>query len=309
MQMYYGVQGHWYPVDVEKCRTVENNYRLPCGDVTRSQLFQVDPIIGVEKSVKIVLSGSDTEVILSAQEECIFTQDRILLRRNPCEILTKLHQKLKLVGGSMSEEYPEQTMSVMFIKPTSKVLEIGGNVGRNSLVIASILNSSADLVVLECDPTTAKVLQVNRDSNDFKFGIEPVALSKRNLYQSGWNTQPSDVDIPGWTKILTLSYTQLREKYSGIVFDTLVLDCEGAFYWILQDEPDILNGISTIIMENDYSTLEQYQYVANTLLKSGFHIAYSQPLPYELPMCCREWFYQVFIRASPSTKPSGAVSV
>jgi hypothetical protein len=35
-------------------------------------------------------------------------------------------------------------------------------------------------------------------------------------------------------------------------FDTLVLDCEGAFYYILQDTPEILEGIKLLIMENDY---------------------------------------------------------
>jgi hypothetical protein len=31
--------------------------------------------------------------------------------------------------------------------------------------------------------------------------------------------------------------------------NTLVLDCEGAFYWILKDMPDILNNIEKILMD------------------------------------------------------------
>jgi FkbM family methyltransferase len=271
MQVYYGVPNRWTTVDLSRCK-IDKCYKIPAGDINRSKLFQSDPIFGVVKTIKIHLESTNTDVEVNVDEECLFDETGILLKNEmPEKVLSRLHQKLKLIGGSMSDEYPEQVMAAMFIKPSSKVLEIGGNIGRNSLIIASLLKESSNLVVLECDPITAKLLEVNRDTNDLKFAIEPAALSKRSLYQSGWQTIPSDVDIPGWKKIQTLTYSQLKEKYSHLgTFDTLVLDCEGAFYWILKDEPNILDGVTTIIVENDYASVEQYQFVVDTLTRNDF---------------------------------------
>jgi len=54
------------------------------------------------------------------------------------------------------------------------------------------------------------------------------------------------------------------------LFDTLVLDCEGAFYFILMDMPEILNNINLIIMENDYHEEAHKNYIDNVLLENGF---------------------------------------
>ncbi len=52
----------------------------------------------------------------------------------------------------MSDEYPEQFLTVRFIKPDHCVIEIGGNIGRNSCVISKFLNNSNNLLVIESDP-------------------------------------------------------------------------------------------------------------------------------------------------------------
>ena len=41
--------------------------------------------------------------------------------------LNTIHSKIILIHGSLMEEYPEQLLSVKYIKPTDKVLEIGGS--------------------------------------------------------------------------------------------------------------------------------------------------------------------------------------
>ena len=65
----------------------------------------------------------------------------------------------------------------------------------------------------------------------------------------------------------------LKNKYN-IEFDTLVLDCEGAFYYILMDMPDILNNINLIIMENDYWDLNKKQYIDTILIQNNFYRDY-----------------------------------
>ena len=100
--------------------------------------------------------------------------------------LADLHSKLKLNYGNFSEEYPEQEMAAMYIKPDDIVLELGGNIGRNSCIIASLLNDSKNLVVFESFNNIAQQLKENRDLNNLNFHIEDCAISKCDLYQKGW---------------------------------------------------------------------------------------------------------------------------
>jgi FkbM family methyltransferase len=166
-------------------------------------------------------------------------------------------------------------MAAMFIERENKVLEIGGNIGRNSLIISSLLENSRNHVVLESDPIIANQLLENRDINNLHFHIVPAALSKRPLIQKDWDTMISDVVLPGYKRINTIGYDELKETYD-IAFDTIVADCEGALYYILQDFPEILNGVNLIIMENDYHNMEHKNYVNWVLEENGFRTIFSQ---------------------------------
>jgi len=189
--------------------------------------------------------------------------------------LTYIQNNLKLDYGDFIDEYPEQMMSVRYLKGNEKVLEIGSNIGRNSLIIASILNrnNNNNFVTLESDYENSQKVLHNKNKNNLKFFVENSALSKRNLIQSGWNTIVSDVLLDGYKKVNTINFQQLKEKYK-IDFDTLVLDCEGAFYYILLDMPEILDNINLIIMENDYSDESHKIYIDNVLREKGFILDY-----------------------------------
>ena len=93
------------------------------------------------------------------------------------------------------------------------------------------------------------------------------------MIQKSWDTVYSDVLIDGWKWVNTITLSELRNKYN-IDFDTLILDCEGAFYYILQDMPEILNGINLIIMENDYSDVNKKQYIDSILIQNNFYVDY-----------------------------------
>ena len=64
-------------------------------------------------------------------------------------------------------------MVVQYFTGKEKVLEIGSNIGRNSLVIASILReyTNNDFVTLESDTNIAGQLRENRDKNNFQFQL------------------------------------------------------------------------------------------------------------------------------------------
>jgi FkbM family methyltransferase len=128
---------------------------------------------------------------------------------------------------------------------------------------------------MECHPVIAEQLKENRDLNGLTFHVENAALSKRKLIQRGWDTMPSDTLLEGYTPVNTLTYEELKEKYK-IPFDTLVLDCEGAFYYILLDMPEILENIQLIIMENDYHDYTHKLELDAILLEKGFKVDYSE---------------------------------
>ena len=168
-------------------------------------------------------------------------------------------------------------MAVRYLTGNEKVLEIGSNVGRNSLIISYILGekNNNNFVTLECDIDIANQLKENRDLNNFDFCIENSALSKRKLIQRDWDTIVSDVLLDGYKTVNTITYEELSNKYN-IKFDTLVLDCEGAFYYILMDMPEILKNVNLIIMENDYHNISNKQFIDNVLRENNFYVDYSE---------------------------------
>lgn len=279
MKVYYGIEGNMINITkkvLDNC-LINNIIYIPT-DI-RVPLFG-DPIIGTHKFIFINTKSSlryKYNDLTNVMFDTLTNSDlsNKITAINYTAKLSDLHSKLKINHGSLREEYPEQLMSTMFLKGDEKVLELGGNIGRNTLVIASLLNNSKNLVSLECDLGIASQLKENRDLNGLNFHIESSALSKRPLIQKGWDTIISDTVLPGYNPVNTITYDQLIEKY-GLAFDTLVLDCEGALYYILIDMPEVLNGINLIIMENDYHSLNHKKSVDIILQNSGFECSYRE---------------------------------
>lgn len=214
--------------------------------------------------------------------------------------ISEIQSQLKIKYGTFEEELNEQTMSSMYLTGKEKVLEIGGNIGRNSLIISSILEDDKNLVVFESDEIIASQLKENRDLNNKNFHIESCALSKKKLIQSGWQTEISDTLKPGYKWVNTITLDDIKKKYN-IDFDTLVLDCEGAFYHILKDMPNILDNINLIIMENDYINADEKIYVDTILEKNGLYLDYVKSVN-ENWCPCKKNFFEVWKRKS---KPTG----
>jgi len=273
----------------EKCKNNNtNNIYIPGNDHERNKLF-TDPMHKTPKI--IIINYNDTITYFNINEEIhINLLNRKITKSNNEEKLRNIHKQLKLDFGSLNDEYPEQFMTVKYLTGDEKVLEIGGNIGRNSLIIASILKDSRNLVSLESDPDIAKQLIHNRDKNNLNFHIENSALSLRNLIQKGWDTIVSNTVLEGYKKINTLTLEELNNKYN-IAFDTLILDCEGAFYYILIDMPEILNGINLIIMENDYHDILKKQYIDDILKSNNFYVDYTRSGGWG---CCEKNFYEVW---------------
>lgn len=286
MQIRYGT--HSITIDITDLATKSARsgiMYIPANDDRRAKLY-TDPAFGKRKHIflheKNVIReyDADTSVFIDTNDNQVYTYEIPFhiseLYADECvEIkLASLHRSLSLRHGSFRDEDPEQRMAVRFLKGTEHVLEIGGNIGRNSLIISHL---SKSLVTLESDPGIAKQLEENRAINGLSFAIEPSALSLRPLIQRGWDTLVSDELLDGYKWVNTITLAELRQKYTQ-PFDTLVLDCEGAFYYILKDMPEILDGITKIIMENDYYNVEHKEFIDATLKARGFTCIYTESL-------------------------------
>lgn len=216
--------------------------------------------------------------------------------KNSSDVLKKklndIHSRLKFEGGSLKDEMPEQLLTLQYLDKTAKVLEIGSNLGRNSLLISTILDNDQNFVTLECNQSYIEKLTNNRNMNNRKFHIEASALSKQKLFQKGWNTYSESTKPEGSVIVNTITWLALQEKYK-VSFDTLIADCEGALYYILTDFPDLLDNIKLIIVENDYDSMVQKVAVDKQFEAKGFSLVTSQPGPHYVK-ACRKIFYEVW---------------
>jgi len=147
-----------------------NIITIPAGDIARSSYFG-DHLVGIVKKVFIILNGNETEHIQNYSITINLGDYTLSTPMNLNAIdekLNNIHRNLKIKHGSLRDEFPEQKMAVSYLTGNEKVLEIGGNIGRNSLVIASIVNNN-NFVSLETDSKIAKQLEENRDLNNLPF--------------------------------------------------------------------------------------------------------------------------------------------
>jgi FkbM family methyltransferase len=308
----YGVEGNAIDVTVTVYNKLikQNILYIPDGDASRAFYF-TDPVPYVLKSVFItdpnkntVKYDHTTKIYIDLNSEQIFTNKDVVpeyiknIHIDYKEKLSEIHKKIKIHFGDFTEEYSEQMMAIKNLTGNEKVLEIGGNIGRNSLIIAYILNEKKNnkLVTLESSKVIYQKLLHNKIQNpDLDFFIENSALSSKPLKQNKWDTsfyEENSVLEKDYELVDTITFQELQEKYK-IEFDTLVLDCEGAFYYILLDMPEILDNIKLIMIENDFKEEEQKKYFDETLLKRGFYNSYSEDLIIG-PGNIRKNFFQVW---------------
>lgn len=300
LKVLYGTKGHYLDITSKLKYFGENNTTvIPENDVFRKNFFRVkDPAPGVLKHIKLIINGKEEILAHDTYRELdssLFTNLNVS-RDNwyessddvPEFLIKKFHNKLKLKYGNWSGELPEQLLSLRYISGDMKVLELGGNIGRNSMIIASLLKNEKNLVTIEPNLSIFKQLEENKNINNLCFNIEERAVSKRKLWSKKWNT--FDTEVPGSKEVKTISFDDLEKKYN-LVFDTLVVDCEGALYYILKDDPTILKNINLIIIENDFSDIKHKEYVdmlfnKNNLKRTFFEGGGWGP--------CRNCFYEVW---------------
>ena len=232
--------------------------------------------------------------------------------------LNSIQNSLKLMYGSFEEKAIEQYLCCKHILPNDKVLELGGNYGRVSCILASILNEPLNLVVIEPSKESFNKLKKNKDLNSLGFYIENSAISINKMYQQGWDTfsekfynKLTNKQKQNYYEINTITIDEIKQKYN-LNFNTLVIDCEGSFYNILLEFPDILDNIYKIIIENDFKEKFKKIFVDNFFKNNNFKLIENIPLPENFMLInsknedifrhTRKNFYQVWIKINKNKK-------
>lgn len=302
---------------------------IPAGDT--GDAFFPDPRVGRAKTIVVVRDEAGTQTCRqyywAEKVEITLTEDEIreigleseIQADSPyskrivppppgldtAEQIDFYHAQLKCAGGDITHEMVEQWLVVDYLNPDAKVLELGSCIGRNTMMISCVLNDERNLVTLECNPVNIEMLRNNRFANKLRFHIEPSALSYRKLMQVrdlapdlSWEALPAEELAEGYEWVSTITFEELLEKYK-LEFDTLVADCEGALYYILQDNAKMLENISLIILESDYRLAEHKWAVEKIFADYGLQKIHSDALATNLtlPQECADSFWEVWKRS------------
>jgi FkbM family methyltransferase len=213
--------------------------------------------------------------------------------------LKDLQSSLILKYGTFNEELVEQTMAYNFIDKNAVVLELGSNIGRNSLIISKIINNASNLVTLEMDKEFADKCEENKIENNLNFYIINSALSYIPLYYQnkkhgeggGFCVDKKYTD--DYVECSTITFEEIEEQYN-LKFNTLVVDCEGGFYYILKSNPKILLNIKLLIIENDFPVIEHKEYLNELLFYNGFKRVYVEKLLSESSFPCKDFFWETW---------------
>lgn len=195
--------------------------------------------------------------------------------------LDRLQKRLSLQGGCFDEEIIEQQMSMLFLQPQDHVVELGGNIGRNSMILAGLLEDSSKMVVFESLQEESEFLRKNRDQNGFQFHVSSHALSDTPLMQQNWVTLPAPSDGQPLPPHCQLVPTMTFHEYEQVLTQhqirptVLVADCEGALGPILESYPQFFHpSLRCVLLENDFADKKQKQKVHERLESLGFRIVY-----------------------------------
>ena len=156
-------------------------------------------------------------------------------------------------GSSFSNyELPERVLIKKYISRENKILEIGACVGVTSCFSNKLLENKQNHVVLEPNPNMLGLLNKNKELNSSLFKIEEgiLSLKKTEKLYFGPDYLGSSVlnqnSLNDSLKVKTFSIEKLSFKYN-IIFDTLIMDIEGAEVEVLSDFE--LSSFNKIIAE------------------------------------------------------------
>lgn len=170
-----------------------------------------------------------------------------------------------------NDELTEKIIIYEYLPEDSTVLELGARYGAVSLVIGNKLKNPSHHVVIEPDQVVWNALETNKSKNGGKFTIIKGVLSKTPLYlqRAGYGSTTIDHATEDSTVVPNITFSELV-KETNLLFDALVVDCEGCLEKVLLDFPSILDNMKFVTFEEDYKDKCNYDWIKSQLLIRGF---------------------------------------
>ena len=222
--------------------------------------------------------------------------------------LLSIHQHV-VFHETMCAELPEQLMHVSYLKQGDKVLELGANTGRSTLVLAKQVGPQGAVYASEIHHKLRQQLQKTIHENRLEHYVKAYpAFSKKTLLynDSDWKSLvwPEKKPIPkGW------SVAEIANPPTAS-FNVVVADCEGCLLPLLEAYPKLLDNVDRIILENDAPTI-QINHLHSLLRKKGFTSRKCLPLHEKLiavksgthlSVGPRTWLNQILYEEQPHAR-------
>ena len=133
MRILYGIPTQWRDVtSIAKKHLLKNGtIQIPADEGDRARVFG-DPVPNVVKQIRIITDGVVMDYpageIIQLQDVTEtfdfgewrrqnWVKEGQKLRQNPNECLAWIHNQVALVHGNMSDEFPEQSLTVCYLDP------------------------------------------------------------------------------------------------------------------------------------------------------------------------------------------------
>lgn len=166
-------------------------------------------------------------------------------------------------------EVEEQRLARKYIAMDAVVLELGARYGTVSCAINKNLKNPTNQVSVEPDPAVWDALEANRAANGCSFRILKGCISRRavslNPKEYSTHTLPTDGDSD-----VTIYTLEQVESATGLLFNTLVADCEGFLEQFFDENPKLYDQLRLVIFERDQPNRCNYDKVEANLRLHGF---------------------------------------
>lgn len=275
MKFYYGYNYNYKDItDIIYNKLLNNNVvNIPPSDNERPILFQGDPYPNIVKHLYV----EDTNEVFEKKYSLIVGPDRELFldvnypleiqypynnRKwwhsegkyvcNPYERIKGLQCRIKLEYSSFDDNQYERDTIVQFINENDNVIEVNGENGRNSIILATIIYDLNNFVSLEENYHKCNQVRKNIYNNSYNFNLY-------NMYIDSY---------------LNLPENKHKEHHQN----TLVAFKEDELYTLFNRIPsffNIFNKVRKIITNCHYSQLEFDIFVSNFLVGNGFICIYT----------------------------------
>lgn len=168
-------------------------------------------------------------------------------------------------------EVTEQMIGDTYVHKDAVVLELGGRYGLVSAKInARLKDKGAHLVVEPC-PHAFKVMCQNLANHGAGCICYNGTISKDGMFfQSNGTASKTRYEMTEST--IRVPHRTLDDivKQTGLKFDTLVADCEGALGMFFKENDHFIGTLKMVTYEEDCHDFCDYEQIKRTLVAKGF---------------------------------------